>query len=153
MSHQWCVVCCSSTAMKWSVTLAFRRRESPEEARNRRLCRIKLGLPPEIEYDHVWPGLITVGALSALLVAVVAWRLDLLMTVTCGLGAVAALGTLAAGCVRVHGQYRHAAGGVLVLVALLGLLAVAVHQRGYLEQVDALGSLERSARNDSTSGR
>jgi len=139
--------------MKWLVKQAFRRRESPEEARKRRLCRMMLGFPPEIEYLHVWPGLITLGALSTLLVGLVAWRLDLLVTVACGLGAVAALGTLAAACLRTHRHYRHVAAGVLVLITLLGLLVVAVHQQGYLEQVDALGSLDRSALNDSTSGR
>jgi len=139
--------------MKWLLKQVFRRSESPEETRQRRLCRMKLGLPPEIEYAHVWPGLITLGALSALLVGLVAWRLDLLVTVACGFGAVAALGTLAAACLRTHRHYRHVAAGVLVLITLLGLLAVAVHQQGYLEQVDALGGLDRSALNDSTSGR
>jgi hypothetical protein len=110
---------------------------------------MKLGLPPEVEYCHVWPGLITLGALSALLVGLVAWRLDLL---ACGFGAVAALGILAAGCLRIHRHHRHVASGVLVLVTLLGLLAVTVHQQGYLEQLDALGSLDRSALNDSISG-
>jgi hypothetical protein len=139
--------------MKWLVKLALRRHESPEEARKRRLCRMKLGLPPEIEYVHVWPGLITLGALSALLLGLVAWRLDVLVTVACGFGAVVAFGTLAAGCLRMRRHYRHVAAGVLVLVALLGLLAVAVHQQGYLEQLDALGGLDRSALNEPTSGR
>jgi hypothetical protein len=139
--------------MKWLVKLAFRRRESPEEARNRRLCRMKLGLPPEIEYDHVWPGLITLGALSALLVGLVAWRLDALTTVAWGFGAIVVLGSLTAECVRIHRRYRHVVAGVLVLGALLALLAVTVHQQGYLDQVDALRSLDRSALNDSNSGR
>jgi ABC-type uncharacterized transport system permease subunit len=112
-----------------------------------------LGLPPEIEYVHVWPGQITLGALSAVLVGLVAWRLDLLVTVACGIGAVVAFGIFAAGCLRMRRHYRHVAAGVLVLIALLGLLAVAVHQQGYLEQLDALGGLDRSALNESTSGR
>ncbi len=139
--------------MKRLLKLAFRRRESPEEARKRRLCRMMLGLPPEIEYVHVWPGLITLGALSALLVGLVAWRLDALVSVACGLGAIVALGALAFGCAQVHRHYRHVAAGVVVLGALLTLLAVTVHQQGYLDQVDALGSLDRSALNDSNSSR
>jgi hypothetical protein len=138
--------------MKWLVKLALRPRETPKEAQQRRECRMKLGLPPEVEYCHVWPGLITLGALSALLVGLVAWRLDLLVTVACGFGAVAALGILAAGCLRIHRHYRHVASGVLVLVTLLGLLAVTVRQQGSVEQLDALGSLDRSALNDSISG-
>ena len=139
--------------MKWLVKLAIRRRESPEEARKRRLCRMKLGLPPEIEYVHVWPGLITLGALSALLVGRVAWRLDALAIVAWGFGAIVAPGVLTAGCLRVQRHYRHVAAGVLVLGVLLALLAVTVHQQGYLDQVDALGSLDRSALNESTSDR
>lgn len=114
---------------------------------------MKLGLPPEIEYVHVWPGLITLTALSALLVGLVAWRLDAVATVAWGLGALAAFGALAAACARIHLFYRHVAAGVLVLGALLALLAVTVHRQGYLDQVDALGSLDRSALNESTSDR
>jgi cytochrome b len=139
--------------MAWLMKLAFRRRESPEEARQRRLCRMKLGLPPEIEYDHVWPGLVTLGALSALLAGLVAWRLDALTTVAWGLGAIVVLGSFTAACARVHRHYRHVVAGAVVLGALLALLVVTVHQQGYLDQVDALGSLDRSALNDSNSGR
>ena len=135
------------------VKLAFRRRESPEEARKRRLCRMMLGLPPEIEYVHVWPGLITLGALSALLVGLVAWRLDALMTVAWGFGAIVVLGSFTAACARVHQHYRHVVAGAFVLGALLALLAVTVHQQGYLDQVDALGSLDRSALNEPNSDR
>lgn len=139
--------------MNWLVKLAFRPRESPEEARDRRLCRMKLGLPPEIEYAHVWPGLTTLAALSALLVGLVAWRLDAVATVAWGLAAIIAFGALAAGCARIHQHYRHVATGALVLAALLAVLVVTVHQKGYLDRVDALGSLDRSALNDSNSGR
>ena len=139
--------------MKWLVKLAIRRCESPDEARKRRLCRMKLGLPPQIEYVHVWPALITLGALSALLVGLVAWRLDALATVALGLGAIGALGIFSAGWLRVHRHYRHVAAGVLVLGVLLALLAVTAHQRGYLDQLDALGNLDRSALNDSNSDR
>ena len=139
--------------MKWMVQWAFGPRESPEEARQRRLCRKMLELPPEVEYVHVGPGLITLGALSALLIGLVAWRLDAVAAIAWGLGALVALGALAAGCSRIHEHYRHVAAGVLVLGALLAVLAVTVHQQGYLDQVDAFGTLDRSALNDSNSGR
>jgi hypothetical protein len=139
--------------MKWMVKWAFGPRESPEEARQRRLCRKMLELPPEVEYVHVWPGMITLAALSALLIGLVAWRLDAVLTVVWGVGALAALGALVAGCARIHEHYRHVAAGVLVLGALLAVLAVTAHQQGYLGQVDAFGTLDRSALNDSNSGR
>jgi len=139
--------------MTWLMNLTFWRCESPEEAQKRRLCRKMLELPPEVQYDHIWPGLITLGGLSALLVGLVARRLDALMTVAWGFGAIVALGALAAVCTRIHQHYRHVAAGVLVLGALLALLAVTVHQQGYLDQVDAFGSLDRSALNDSNSSR
>ena len=139
--------------MKWLVKQAFGPRETPEEARKRRLCRKMLELPPEVEYVHVWPGMITLAALSALLIGLVVWRLDAVATAAWGVGALAALGVLAGGCARIHEHYRHVAAGVLVLGALLTVLAVTVHRQGYLEQVDAFGTLDRSALNDSNSGR
>ena len=139
--------------MKWLVKQAFGLRETPEEARKRRLCRKMLELPPEVEYVHVWPGMITLVALSALLIGLVVWRLDAVATAAWGVGALAALGVLAGGCARIHEHYRHVAAGVLVLGALLVVLAVTVHQQGYLDQVDAFGTLDRSALNDSNSGR
>jgi cytochrome b len=139
--------------MKWLVKLALGPRETPEEARKRRLCRKMLELPPEVEYVHVWPGMITLAALSALLIGLVVWRLDAVSTAAWGVGALAALGVLAAGCARIDEHYRHVAAGVLVLGGLLAVLAVTVHRQGYLDQVDAFGTLERSALNDSNSGR
>ena len=139
--------------MKWLVKQAFGPRETPEEARKRRLCRKMLELPPEVEYVHVWPGMITLAALSALLIGLVVWRLDAVATAAWGVGALAALGVLAGGCARIHEHYRHVAAGVLVLGALLVVLAVMVHRQGYLDQVDAFGTLDRSALNDSNSGR
>lgn len=139
--------------MKWLVKQAFGPRETPEEARKRRLCRKMLELPPEVEYAHVWPGMITLAALSALLIGLVVWRLDAVATAAWGVGALAALGVLAGGCARIHEHYRHVAAGVLVLGALLAVLAVTVHRQGYLDQVDAFGTLDRSALNDSNSGR
>jgi cytochrome b len=139
--------------MKWLVKQVFGPRETPEEARKRRLCRKMLELPPEVEYVHVWPGMITLAALSALLIGLVVWRLDAVATAAWGVGALAALGVLAAGCARIDEHYRHVAAGVLALGALLAVLAVTVHRQGYLDQVDAFGTLDRSALNDSNSGR
>jgi cytochrome b len=139
--------------MKWLVQRVFGPRETPEEARKRRLCRKMLELPPEVEYVHVWPGMITLAALSELLIGLIVWRLDAVATAAWGVGALAALGVLAAGCTRIHEHYRHVAAGVLVLGALLAVLAVTVHHQGYLDQVDAFGTLDRSALNDSSSGR
>jgi cytochrome b len=87
-----------------------------------------------------------------LLVGLVAWRLDAPMTIAWGFGAIAALGALVV-CARIHQHYRHVAAGALVLGALVALLAVTVHHQGYFDQVDALGSLDRSALNDSNSSR
>jgi len=112
-----------------------------------------LELPPEVDYVHVWPGLITLAALSALLIGLVVWRLDAVATAAWGVGALAALGVLAAGCARIHEHYRHVAAGVLVLGALIAVLAVTVRRQSYLDQVDAFGTLDRSALNDPNSGR
>ena len=139
--------------MKWLVNLMSRQCEGPDEARKRRLCRKMLELPPEVQYSHVWPGLITLSGLSTLLVGLVAWRLDAPMTIAWGFGAIVALGALVAVCARIHQHYRHVAAGALVLSALLALLAVTVHHQGYFDQVDALRSLDRSALNDSNSSR
>ncbi len=139
--------------MKWLVNLMSRQCESPDEARKRRLCRKMLELPPEVQYSHVWPGLITLSGLSTLLVGLVAWRLDAPMIIAWGFSAIAALGALVAVYARIHQHYRHVAAGALVLSALLALLAVTVHHQGYLDQVDALGNLDRSALNDSNSSR
>ena len=112
-----------------------------------------LELPPEVQYRHVWPGFITLSGLSTLRVGLVAWRLYAPMTIAWGVGAIVALGALVAVCARIHQHYRHVAAGALVLSALLALLAMTVHHQGYLDQVDALGSLDRSALNDSDSTR
>src|SRR5262245_27803473 len=112
-----------------------------------------LELPPEIRYRHVWPGLITLSGLSALLIGLVACRLDALMTIAWGFGTIVVLGSLAAVCVRIHQGYRNVAAAVLVLGALLALLVLTVHQQGYVDQVDTLGNLERSALNHLNSSR
>jgi len=139
--------------MKWPLNLLSQQCESPDEARKRRLCRKMLELPPEVQYKHVWPGFITLSGLSTLLVGLVDWRLDAPMTITWRFGTIVALVTLAAVCARIHQHYRHVAAGALVLSALLALLAMTVHHQGYLDQVDVLGSLDRSALNDSNSNR
>jgi len=71
--------------------------ESPEEARQRRLCRKMLMLPPETEYHHVLPGFATLGALGLLLLAVVAWRLGRLGMIAPALATGLALTIFAAG--------------------------------------------------------
>ena len=71
--------------------------ESPEEARQRRLCRKMLMLPPETEYHHVLPGFATLGALGLMLLAFVAWRLGRLGLIAPVLATGLALTIFAAG--------------------------------------------------------
>ena len=52
--------------------------EGHEEARQRRLCRMMLGLSPEPEDHHVLPALATLGAL---LIGLFAWQMGHLGTV------------------------------------------------------------------------
>src|SRR5438309_2355368 len=132
----------------------FRRRrpESPEEARQRRLCRFMLELPPETVYHHVRGGLATLGALSFVLIGVVAWRLGQFATVAPALASGLALATLAPAVLGVRRHYRHVVAGVLVLAALLGLLA-AVHLSGYRGPVALIVGPTAWALADSTSTR
>ncbi len=126
------------------------RHESPEEARQHRLCRKMLGLPPETGYRDVLPGLATLGALGALLLGVVAWRLGHLQTIASALTGALAFIALGAAILQIHRRYLHAAAGVLVLAMLLGLLAAAIHRQGYLAPAAVVAGPAASALANST---
>ena len=79
------MVCCLHYFQIMRFTM--RPRETPEEARARRLCRFKLGLPPEIVYHHVREGVAVIAALCVVLAAVVAWQLGQLATIAPALSA------------------------------------------------------------------
>jgi len=113
------------------VRFMRRRRETPEEARQRRLCRLMLGLPPETMYHHVREGAATVAALGVLLAAVVAWQLGQFATIAPTLVSGALLLAITPTVLVVRRRYRHVVAGMLVLVMLLGVLAAAVHRYGY----------------------
>ena len=81
------------------------------EARQRRLCRFMLDLPPETVYHHVREGLVTVA----------------------GLGVV--LAVLTPTVLVVRRRYRHVVAGAFVLRLMLGLLAAAVHRSGSVAPV------------------
>jgi hypothetical protein len=107
------------------------RRETPEEARQRRLSRLMLGLPPETVYHHVREGVAAVAGLCLLLVAVIAGQLGLFATLAPMLATGALLSVLTPTVLRIRRRYRHVVAGVLVLTVMLGLLAAAVHRYGY----------------------
>jgi len=113
------------------VRFLRRRRETPEEARQRRLCRLMLGLPPETVHHHVREGAITVAGLGLVLVVVSAWRMGHLATLAPILFSGALLAMLTPTVRMVRRRYRHVLAAVLVLAMLLGLLAAAVHRYGY----------------------
>ena len=119
--------------------------ESPDEARQRRLCRKMLMLPPETEYHHVLPGFATLGALGLMLLAFVAWRLGRLGLIAPLLATGLALTIFTAGVLWFRRSYRHAVAGVLILVLLIGLLAAAVHRSGYVGPVIEAAGLPPSA--------
>ena len=125
--------------------------ESPEEARQRRLCRKMLMLPPETEYHHVLPGFATLGALGLMLLAFVAWRLGRLGLIAPVLATGLALTIFTAGVLWFRRSYRHAVAGVLILVLLVGLLAAAVHRSGYVASVINAAGPPLSAFADSPS--
>jgi len=109
----------------------FRRRhETPEEARQRRLCRLMLGLPPETVYHHVREGVVTVAGLALVLLVVIVWRAGQLATLAPILFAGALIAMMTPTVLMVRRRYRHVAAAMLVLVMLLGLLAAAVHRYG-----------------------
>lgn len=135
------------------MKLTLWRSESPEEARQRRLCRKMLMLPPEPEYHHVLGGLATLGTLGVLLVVVVAWRLDHLAMVAPALTSVLVLAALTTTVLQIRRCYRHAVAGVLVLAVLLGLLAATVHRYGYLGPVTFVAGPTPSALANSSAAR
>jgi hypothetical protein len=121
----------ASFALFGVVRFTWKRRETPEEARQRRLCRLMLGLPPETVYHHVREGVATVAALCVLLLALIAWRLGQLPELAPALVGGALLAVLTPTVLTIRRRYRHVAAGVLVLAVMLGLLAAAVHRYGY----------------------
>ncbi len=116
---------------QWAVSFFNRRRETPEEARQRRLCRLMLGLPPETVYHHVREGAAVVVGLCAVFVSVLAWQLGQFATFAPVLVAGALLSILTPTVLLIRRRYRHVAAGVLVLVVMLGVLAAAIHRYGY----------------------
>jgi Flp pilus assembly protein protease CpaA len=110
------------------------RRESPEEARQRRLLRKMLMLPPEPVYHHVLAGFATLGALGLGLVGVMAWRLGHLAAIAPMLVSILIVATLTLTVLQTRRRYRHVLAGGLVLVVLLGALAVA-HRYGSIASV------------------
>jgi len=127
------------------MKLAFQRSECPKEARQRRLCRMLLGLSLEPEDDHVLPALATLGVL---LIGLFAWRMGYLGTVAPALTGVLVLVALGAAVLRVRRRYRHVVAGVLVLAVLLGLLGAAVFHRAHLEPFVAIAGRTASALAD-----
>ena len=113
------------------MRFTMRPRDTPEEARARRLCRFQLGLPPEIVYHHVREGVATIATLCVVLAAVVAWQLGQLATIAPALFSGTLLAGLTPTVLVIRRRYRHVVAGVLVLAMLLGLLAAAVHRYGY----------------------
>ena len=107
-----------------------RRRETPEEARQRRLSRLMLGLPPETVYHHVREGVATIAALCVILIVEMAWRVGYFEIVAPILVSCALLGLLTPTVLTVRRRYRHAFAGVLVLAILLALLVAAIDRYG-----------------------
>ena len=127
------------------MNLVFWRSESPEEARQRRLCRKMLMLPPEPEYDHVLSGLATLGALSLLLIGAVVWRLGHLGTAAPALTTLLVLAGLATTVLQIRRCFRHVVAGTLVLAVLLSLLAAAIDRYGYLARFTVVAGPPASA--------
>jgi len=107
------------------------RFESSEEARQRRLCRKMLMLPPEPEYHHVLLGFATLGALGLLLAG--------------ALVSVFVLGAFTSTVLQIRRRYRHVVAGVLVLAALLSVLLAAVHRYGYAGPIGVVAGPTPSA--------
>jgi hypothetical protein len=110
------------------MRLFGRRHGTPEEARQRRLCRLMLGLPPQTVYHHVREGLATVAALCLVLLVVIVWRAGQLATLAPVLFGGALIAMMTPTVLMVRRRYRHVVAAMLVLVMLLGLLAASVHR-------------------------
>jgi len=113
------------------VSFFKRRRETPEEARQRRLCRLMLGLPPETVYYHVGEAVAAIVGLCALFASVIAWQVEQFATIAPLLVGGALLAALTTTVLTIRRHYRHVAADALVLAVMLGLLAAAVHRYGY----------------------
>ena len=113
------------------MSLFKRQRETPEEARQRRLCRLMLGLPPETVYYHVREGAAAVVGLCALCASVIAWQVGQFAAIAPILVGGGLLAALTATVLTARRHYRHVVAGVLVLAVMVGLLAAAVHRYGY----------------------
>ena len=112
------------------MRLFGRRHGTPEEARQRRLCRLMLGLPPQTVYHHVREGLATVAALCLVLLVVIVWRAGQLATLAPVLFGGALIAMMTPTVLMVRRRYRHVVAAMLVLVMILGLLAASVHRYG-----------------------
>jgi hypothetical protein len=112
------------------MSLLWGQRETPEEARQRRLCRFMLELPPETVYCHVREGVATAVGLSVVLLLVVAWQLGHLAIFVPAFASGALIAVLTPTVLMTRRHYRHVAAGGLVLAVMLGLLVVAVHRYG-----------------------
>jgi hypothetical protein len=110
------------------MRLFGRRHGTPEEARQRRLCRLMLGLPPQTVYHHVREGLATVAALCLVLLVVIVWRAGQFATLAPVLFGGALIAMMTPTVLMVRRRYRHVVAAMLVLVMLLGLLAASVHR-------------------------
>ena len=107
-----------------------RRRETPEEARQRRLCRLMLELPPEPLYDDVPTGVAAVAGLCVALLVVVAWSLGYLPTLAPVLVSGALLSLLTPTVLMIRRRYRHVVAAAFLLAVLLGMLTAAVRRYG-----------------------
>ena len=125
------------------VRFLRKQRETPEEARQRRLCRLMLGLPPETVYHHVREGVITVAGLGLVLVVMIAWRMGQLATLAPILFSGALLAMLTPTVLMVRRRYRHVLAAVLVLAMLLGL------SRGGRPSIRLSGDVRARRRSDS----
>lgn len=107
-----------------------RRHETPEEAQQRRLCRLMLGLPPETVYHHVREGVATVAGLALVLLVAMVWSAGQLAALAPILFGGALIAMMTPTVLMFRRRYRHVAAAMLVLVMLLGLLAAAFHRYG-----------------------